>query len=105
MAYIDANDKNFHDIVAKGVSVVDCYGDHCNPCRILTPIFEEISTKMDYLNFVKLNTEHNPEITREYSIYSIPTLLFMRDGEVVERTVGVLPKEMIEEYIAALLYE
>ncbi|MCF0135465.1 MAG: thiol reductase thioredoxin [Lachnospiraceae bacterium] len=105
MAYIDAKDDNFHELISRGFSVVDCYGDHCNPCRILAPIFEEVTTEMDYIRFIKLNTEHNPGITREYSINSIPTMLFIRDGEVVDRTVGVMPKEMIEEHIAALLYE
>jgi thioredoxin len=104
MEHIDARDDNFHQLIDTDYAIVDCYGDHCGPCKILAPIFEEISTEMDFIKFIKFNVEHNPEVTQEYQLYSIPTLMFIRNGKIIESTTGVLNKEKFREHIAKLLY-
>lgn len=105
MAYKEATDKTFDEIIGGDFAIVDCYGDHCGPCRILAPIFEEVTSEFDFITFAKFNTEHNTTATERYAVNSIPTMLFFRNGELVDRTVGVLPKEEIKVKISELLYK
>ena len=104
MSVITANDSNFHELINYDYVVVDCFGDHCGPCKILSPIFEDVARDMDHIRFIEFNVEHNPNVTAEYKIHSIPTLLFIRDGKTVERTVGAMDEDELLEHISGLLY-
>ena len=78
------------------VTIVDFFADWCGPCRKLSPIIEEIEQELgEKVKFTKINTDENIELAREYQISGIPTLLVFKNGEMVERMVGLMPKNSI----------
>ncbi len=91
MGTFDAEVKN-----SGKVTIVDFYADWCGPCRKLSPIVEEIEQELaDRAKFTKINTDENIDLAREYQISGIPTLLVFKNGELVERMVGLMPKNSI----------
>ena len=93
---IDSN--NFETEVLKNnkITIVDFFADWCGPCRKLSPIMEEVETELsDKVKFTKINTDENIEIARNYQISGLPTLLIFKDGSVVERMVGLMPKNSV----------
>lgn len=80
----------------EGLTVVDFYANWCGPCRKLGPIMEEVEREIGgKVKFTKINTDDNLEPAKEYQISGLPTLLVFKDGEVVERMVGLMPKSSI----------
>ncbi|MFH8038807.1 MAG: thioredoxin [Candidatus Aenigmatarchaeota archaeon] len=79
--------------------IVDIYADWCPPCKALSPIIEEVSKEYKDVKFVKINVDENREIAHLYDVQSIPTLLYFQNGNLVNRTVGALPKAKIKEII------
>ena len=100
---IQANEKNFVDEVVnfKGVVVADFYADWCGPCKMLSPLMEEMSkdNKDSNVKFVKISVDHEQELAGKYEIMSIPTVIFFKDGKKVLQSVGVLQKWEYEESI------
>lgn len=83
-------------------AVVDCWASWCPPCRALSPIIEELAREHNDIAFGKLNVDENPQTPRLYGIMAIPTLLYFRDGRLIDRTTGALPKGVIEERLKRL---
>jgi len=99
-------DNNFKTeaLEKKGVSVVDFWAEWCGPCRAITPIIEDLATEYDgKVTVGKLNVDDNPEVAMKYGIRSIPTILVLKDGEVVDKTVGVTTKQALADKIEANL--
>jgi len=97
---VKVTDDNFSKfIVDNRLTVVDFWADWCYPCRILSPIIDSLSKEYKDVTFGKLNVDENRVTVSTYGIMSIPTLLFFKDGELVDQTVGVIPKNAIEERI------
>ena len=91
----NVNYDEFNSILNGGKTAgVDCYADWCGYCKMLEPVLEDLSNEYE-IEFLSINTDDNPEFTREYQIMSLPTLLFIKKGEVVHRTTGFLQKEQI----------
>jgi len=93
-------DDNFKtDILDySGVSLVDFWAPWCAPCRMLGPIIEELAAEYgDNAQVAKLNVDDNQDTARQYGVMSIPTMVIFKDGEEVDRLVGVMPKEQIAE--------
>ncbi len=93
---IDVN--NFEEEVLKSgkITILDFYADWCGPCRKLSPIMDEIEQELsDKVKFTKTNTDENVELAQNFQISGIPTLLLFKDGQVVERMVGLMPKNSI----------
>jgi thioredoxin 2 len=89
---------------ANSAVLVDCWAPWCGPCKMLTPIIDELAA--DYTNDVKvakLNVDENPATASQYGIRSIPTLLFFKDGKLVQRMVGAQPKESIEKQLLSIM--
>lgn len=83
--------------------VVDFYADWCGPCKMMSPVIDELATEYEgKVKIGKVNTDENRAIASKYNIMSIPTIIFIKDGEVVETTVGALPKQVLEQKIATL---
>jgi thioredoxin 1 len=77
--------------------VVDFWAPWCGPCRMVTPVLEDVSQKMNgKIKFVKLNTDENQKIAMDYQIMAIPSLLIFKDGQEVDRIVGLVPQEQLE---------
>jgi thioredoxin 1 len=97
---IEIKDSTF-DATLKNESlvVVDCWAPWCGPCRMIGPVIDALSEQYENVTFGKLNTDDNFETSRKFQIMAIPTLLFFKNGELVERVTGVVPKEHIEGLI------
>lgn len=90
--------SNFQDEVINNdkVAIVDFFADWCGPCRKLSPLMDEIELELgDKAKFTKINTDNNIELAQKYQISGIPTLLVFKNGELVERMVGLMPKSSI----------
>jgi thioredoxin 1 len=78
------------------IIVIDCWAPWCGPCRMIGPVIEELAKEMQgKIIFGKLNVDENPQTSMKYSIMSIPTMLVFKDGKLVDRFVGAMPKEML----------
>jgi thioredoxin 1 len=88
------DDTNFEDVISKGVTLVDFYANWCGPCRMITPIMEELAN--DYAGkatIAKLDVDQAQEATGKLSVTSIPTVILFKDGKEVNRVVGVRDKK------------
>ncbi len=84
--------------------VVDCWAPWCGPCRMVGPVIEELAKEMQgKIVFGKLNVDENPQTSMKHQIMSIPTLLVFRNGALVDRLIGALPKEALKQKLDAYL--
>ena len=98
------NEGNFKDEIASGVTLVDFWAEWCGPCQIMLPILEELSTKMEgKAKIAKVNVDENPSLAAQFRVMSIPTLLVMKDGEVVEQLVWVQQADALETTLGKYL--
>ena len=89
---------------ANGLVLVDFWAVWCGPCLAVAPIVDELATEYDgKLKVLKLNTDENPDIAGKYGIMSIPTLLFFKNGQPVDKVVGAVPKRVLKDAIDNLL--
>jgi thioredoxin 2 len=101
-----ATDRTFTDVVLSSPNpvVVDCWAPWCGPCRMVAPILDQLASEYaGRVKIAKLNVDENPMTASRYSTQSIPTLLLFKDGNLVDRLVGALPKAEIERHVRALL--
>lgn len=93
-------DANFETETNDGVVLVDFWATWCGPCRMQSPIIDELDEEIgDKVSFAKMDVDANPETPQKFGIMGIPTLLVKKDGEVVEKLVGFTPKERLEEIL------
>lgn len=102
---IHFTDENFNtEVLASDIPVlVDFYADWCGPCKMLAPVIEALATEYEgKIKIGKLNVDNAGETAQKYGIMSIPTLLFFKNGEVVNKTIGVVAKSEIEQVLNSL---
>jgi len=102
----EVNENNFEEVVLKSDKpvIVDLYAPWCGPCRMVTPILEELSNEYtETAEIVKCNVDENPNIAMKYNVRSIPTVLYFKNGQVENLTVGAISKQSYKENINLLL--
>ncbi|MBS6736078.1 MAG: thioredoxin [Clostridiales bacterium] len=79
--------------------LVDFWASWCMPCKMLTPVIEELAEEAEGYKVGKVNVDEEPELARQYNVMSIPTVLVFKGGQVVKQSVGVQPKEALEDMV------
>ena len=103
---LELTDSNFEELVLKSDKpvLVDFWAEWCGPCRMVGPVVEELSKEYDGKAVIgKLNVDNNAQISMKYGIRSIPTLLVFKNGEIVDRAVGAVPKSTLVQKLDSQL--
>lgn len=102
---IDVTDATFKEVIQRSLVVaIDCWAPWCGPCRMVAPVIEEMARKYaGKILFGKLNVDENRKVATQHRIMSIPTLLVFKNGKLVDRIVGAMPRQMLEPKIAKYL--
>jgi thioredoxin 1 len=99
-------DTNFEETVLKSdkLAIVDFWAEWCGPCRVVGPIVEQLGKDYEGQAVVgKLNVDYNPQVSMKYGIRNIPTILFIKNGQVVDKQVGAVPRNVLENKLKAHL--
>lgn len=91
------NQNNFNNAISNGTALVDYYADWCGPCRIVSPIVDEIAEEHPDVTVGKVNVDDENDLAMKYGVMSIPTLIVFKDGKEASRIVGARPKQAILE--------
>ena len=103
---VELTDANFEELAINSDKpvLVDFWAEWCGPCRMVGPVVEELANDNDGKAVVgKVNVDHNSGISQRFGIRNIPTILFLKNGEVVDKSVGAVPKNVLQEKLDALL--
>ncbi len=99
MSVVEIKENEFEEKIKNGKVLVDCYASWCGPCKMLSPIIDELSEEIDTCAFYKIDMDDAEEVSEKYNIVSIPTVLLFENGELKKQTVGFKSKEELEEII------
>ena len=101
MAVVNVNEKDFEKEVlnSKGTVLVDFNATWCGPCKMLGPIIDELSEEKTDVKFVSVDVDENEELSSEYGVMSIPCVVLFKDGKEIDRNVGFMQREELEEFI------
>jgi thioredoxin 1 len=91
--HVSKNDFQKEVIEEKGLVFVDFYADWCGPCKMTAPIIDDLAKEMTNIKFVKVNVDENPELASTYQVFSIPTFMIFKNGQVAHQFVGAMGKE------------
>ncbi len=95
---IHLDKENFNELT-KNKAIVDFYATWCGPCKMLSPIFEELSNEISNVDFIKVDVDKHEDLCKEYKVMSIPTLIIFENNKEIKRFVGFIPKEKLKEFI------
>ena len=100
----EVKQEEFEEIVKEGFHIVDFYGTTCMPCKQLAKVLEEIDKEVPQLSIIKINIDENRDVVSKFDIMSVPTILFYKDGIIIERKIGLMPKMEIFSLIGENMY-
>ena len=96
--------ENYDRLLAEGFTIVDFFSETCGPCKVFSKILEEITYELPFVNIVKVNVTAWPRLGTDNEIEAVPTIFFVKDGEILERVVGVMEQEEVMEKIGEYYY-
>ena len=101
MSAVNINKNNFHHEVlsADKPVLLDFWAPWCAPCRMVLPVVEEIARENEHIKVGKINIDEEPELASRFKVYSIPTLVVMKEGQIAQKAVGARPKHAILEML------
>ena len=103
---LEFTDANFQQVVIESdkLSVIDFWAEWCGPCRAIGPVIEELAVQYEgKVNIGKVNVDVNPNLSMNFGITSIPAILFVKGGQVVDKQIGAVPKSVLDKKIQAHL--
>jgi thioredoxin 1 len=101
---VTVTDSNFQEVTGSGLSMIDFWAVWCGPCRIIAPSVEALATEYEgQVTVGKLDVDSNQQSATQFNVRSIPTVLFFRDGKVVDQVVGAVPRAALESKLKQLL--
>ncbi len=99
-----ANYENYNELLSQGFVIADFFSETCGPCKILAKILEELAAELPFVNIVKVNVTAYPRLGNDNDIEAVPTILFVKDGQLQERIVGLLSRDEIMDKISQYYY-
>lgn len=90
---------NFDEFISGGVAVVDFWATWCGPCRMLAPIVDEVADKLTEVKFGKVDVDQAPELAKRYQVMSIPNVCVFKNGELVDRVIGLCDEDELTDTI------
>lgn len=101
MSAININKNNFNSEVLNSDKkvLIDFWAPWCGPCRMVVPLIDEIASEREDIKVVKINIDENPELANKYNVISIPTLMVMEQGKIINKAMGYRPKKAILDLI------
>ncbi len=100
MAVLHFTENNFKESVAdKGVVLIDFWAPWCGPCRMISPIVDEVAEELTDVVVGKVNVDEQQDLAMAYNIRSIPTLVVLKDGKEIKRSLGVISKNAVKELV------
>lgn len=99
MALVHGNESNFSDLTNHGLVLVDFFATWCGPCKMLSPVLEDLASDRSEVEIVKVDIDENENLAKSYGIMSVPTLMLFKDGQLIDQKVGFLPKELLTKWI------
>ncbi|GBG04322.1 thioredoxin [Lactobacillus rodentium] len=95
----EINDKSFENETSEGVVLTDFWATWCGPCKMQSPVIDQLSQEMDDVKFTSVDVDQNQDLAKDLGIMAIPTLIIKKDGKIVDRLTGYTPKEKLEEIL------
>ena len=95
------NSREFDNTIESGVVVVDFFATWCGPCKMLSPVIDELSGELENVNFVKVDIDQSMDLAQKFKIVSVPTLKVFKNGEEVDTLMGFMPKEVLKSKVEA----
>ena len=95
----EITDATFEEETSEGVVLIDFWATWCGPCKMQSPVIDQLSEEMDDVKFTKMDGDQNKETASNLGIMAIPTLLIKKDGKIVDRLTGYTPKEKLEQIL------
>lgn len=102
--YIELNNDNFDKTTKEGIALVDFWAPWCGPCRMLAPVIDELAQEFDgKAKICKVNSDEEQDLAVKFGVRSIPTIIFMKDGEVVDTMIGAASKQAFVDKLNSLI--
>lgn len=100
---LEITDETVNDILAKGgITIIDFWAPWCGPCKMYGPIVEQFASENSDINVYKMNVDENPITASKHGIRSIPTTILFKNGQIITKVPGVIPKEKLKQFVSNL---
>lgn len=99
MEIIHGMEQEFETLINDDLVLVDFFATWCGPCKMLTPVLEELAQDRSDVKIVKIDVDQNPELSKKFAIMSVPTLMLFKNGKAISTEHGFMPKPILENWI------